>query len=63
VFLPNWNHVVLKNFVRVFLHQSYEQRKHTEKLMKLQHQGDDSIFLQDIKNPDCDGQESQLDRM
>ncbi|ELW64449.1 Ferritin heavy chain [Tupaia chinensis] len=30
--------VALKNFVKYFLHQSHEEREHTEKRMKLQNQ-------------------------
>ncbi|XP_035868245.1 ferritin heavy chain-like [Phyllostomus discolor] len=32
------NDVALKNFAECFLHQSHEEREHTEKLMKLQDQ-------------------------
>ena len=42
----------LKNFAKYFLHQSHEEREHTEKPMKLQNQRGGRIFLQDIKKPD-----------
>ena len=43
--------VALKNFAKYFLHQSHEEREHTEKPMKLQSQRGGQIFLQDIKKP------------
>ncbi|XP_006878994.1 PREDICTED: ferritin heavy chain-like [Elephantulus edwardii] len=55
--------VGLKNFAKYFLHQSHEERKHTEKLMKLQNQRGGRIFLQDIKKPDRDDWESGLNAM
>uniref|UniRef100_A0A2K5LH90 Ferritin n=1 Tax=Cercocebus atys TaxID=9531 RepID=A0A2K5LH90_CERAT len=55
--------VALKNFAKYFLHQSHEERKHAEKLMKLQNQRGGRIFLQDIKKPDYDNWESGLNAM
>ncbi|XP_031995593.1 ferritin heavy chain-like [Hylobates moloch] len=57
------NDVALKNFAKYFLHQSHEERKHAEKLMKLQNQGGGRILLQDIKKPDYDDRESGLNAM
>ncbi|XP_048362135.1 ferritin heavy chain-like [Sphaerodactylus townsendi] len=53
----------LKNFAKYFLYQSLEERKHAEKLMKLQNQRGGRIFLQDIKKPDRDDWESGLTAM
>ena len=56
--------VVLKNFSsKCFLHQSHEDREHTEKLMKLQDQQGGQIFLQNIKKPDSDDWENGLNAM
>uniref|UniRef100_A0A8C2UVL5 Ferritin n=1 Tax=Chinchilla lanigera TaxID=34839 RepID=A0A8C2UVL5_CHILA len=52
--------VALKNFAKYFLHQSHQEREHTEKLMKLQNQRGGWIFLQDIKKPDRDNWENGL---
>ncbi|XP_037594130.1 ferritin heavy chain-like [Cebus imitator] len=53
--------VALKNFAKYFLHQSHEEREHAEKLRKLQNQR--GGFLQDIKKPDYDDEESGLNAM
>ncbi|KAM5333158.1 ferritin heavy chain-like isoform 1-T1 [Glossophaga mutica] len=55
--------VALKNFAKYLLHQSHEERKHAEKMMKLQSQHGDQIFLQDIKRPDHDDWENGLNAM
>uniref|UniRef100_A0A2I3GQH5 Ferritin n=1 Tax=Nomascus leucogenys TaxID=61853 RepID=A0A2I3GQH5_NOMLE len=55
--------VALKYFAKYFLHQSREEREHTEKLRKLQNQRGGRIFLQNIKTPDCDDWESGLNAM
>ncbi|XP_057569786.1 uncharacterized protein LOC130839544 [Hippopotamus amphibius kiboko] len=52
--------VVLKNFAVYFLHQSREEREHAEKLMKLQNQWGGQILLQDVKKPDRDDWENEL---
>uniref|UniRef100_A0A2R9CKP7 Ferritin n=1 Tax=Pan paniscus TaxID=9597 RepID=A0A2R9CKP7_PANPA len=53
--------VALKNFAKYFLHRSHEEREHAEKLMKLQNQRGGRIFLQDIKEPDCDDWERRAE--
>ncbi|KAF5927089.1 hypothetical protein HPG69_018356 [Diceros bicornis minor] len=55
--------VALKNFAKYFLHQSHKKRDYVEKLMRLQNQRGDRIFLQDIKKPDCDDWENGLNIM
>uniref|UniRef100_UPI00398E5A74 ferritin heavy chain, oocyte isoform-like n=1 Tax=Pristiophorus japonicus TaxID=55135 RepID=UPI00398E5A74 len=55
--------IALKNFAKFFLEQSYEERDHAEKLMKLQNQRGECILLQDIKKPDRDEWGSGLDAM
>ncbi|KAM9228626.1 LOW QUALITY PROTEIN: ferritin heavy chain-like [Dugong dugon] len=50
--------VPLKNSAKYFLHQTHQERKHAEKLMKLQNQRG-GIFLR-IKKPDSDDLESGL---
>nr|XP_058152490.1 ferritin heavy chain-like [Dasypus novemcinctus] len=55
--------VALKNFAKYFLHQTHEEREHAEKLMKLQNQRGDRIFLQDIKKPEQEDWESRLNAM
>ena len=57
------NDVALKNFAKYFLHQSHDEREHTEKPMKLQNQRGDRIFLQDIKKPDRDDWENGQNAM
>ncbi|XP_036917682.1 ferritin heavy chain-like [Sturnira hondurensis] len=52
--------VALKNFAKYLLQQSHEERKHAEKMMKLQSQQGDQIFFQDIKRPDHDEWENGL---
>uniref|UniRef100_A0A8C6AR56 Ferritin n=1 Tax=Monodon monoceros TaxID=40151 RepID=A0A8C6AR56_MONMO len=55
--------VALKNFAKYFLHQSCEERDHTEELMKLQNHRGGRIFLQDIKKPDRDDWENGLNSL
>ncbi|XP_069468312.1 ferritin heavy chain, oocyte isoform-like [Ambystoma mexicanum] len=55
--------VALRNFAKYFLKQSYEEREHAQKLMKLQNQRGGHIFLQDIKKPDHDDWGSGLEAM
>lgn len=49
--------VTLKNFAKYFLH---EEREHTEKLARLQHQLGVQISLQDIKSPQYDDRGNTL---
>nr|KAF6452378.1 ferritin heavy chain 1 [Molossus molossus] len=57
------DNVALKNFAKYFRHQSHEEREQAEKLMKLQNQLGGPIFLQDMKTPDRDDWENELNAM
>ncbi|XP_059555513.1 ferritin heavy chain-like [Myotis daubentonii] len=55
--------VALKNLAKYVLQQSHEKKEHAEKLMTLQNQRGGGISLQDIKKPDYDNRENQMNAM
>ncbi|ELK30944.1 Ferritin heavy chain [Myotis davidii] len=55
--------VALKNLAKYVLQQSHEKKEHAEKLMTLQNQRGGRISLQDIKKPDYDNRENQMNAM